>query len=166
MCLGIIFFCNLGFSAYAQSDIGKECIQKSTYSELPDTKLPDIKQWSHVKGTYISWGSTNTRYEKSTVPQIKVVLKNKLTAWKGERISAQAVIWSSNIISSLSYELTDLKMKNGNHMLPASAIKSGFVRYVMTDELNKDKKGACGNRPDPTLFDSSLVADPIDHHLK
>lgn len=164
--LGIIFFCSFGFSAYTQNDIGTGCLQKSTYSELPDTKLPDIKQWSNVKGTYISWGSTNIRYEKSVVPNIKVALKNKLTAWKGERVSAQAVIWTSNNISSLSYELTDLKNKNGNYLLPASAITSGFVRYVMTDELNKDKKGACGNRPDPTLFDSSLVADPIDIHLK
>lgn len=166
LCLGIIFFCNLGFSAYAQSDIEKEHTQKSTYSELQDTKLPDKKLWSNVKGTYISWGSTNTRYEKSVVPQIKVVFKNKLTAWKGERVSTQAVIWTRNNISSLNYELTDLKNKKGNYLIPASAITSGFVRYVMTDELNKDKKGACGNRPDPTLFDSSLVADPIDHHLK
>lgn len=161
LCFSIICFCNLYFSTYSQSDISKEATQKSTYTELPDTK-----QWARVKGTIISWGSTNTRYEKSVVPQIKVVLKNKIIVWKGERVSAQAVIWTSNNLSSLSYEITDFKMKNGNHIIPASAVTSGFVRYVMTDELNKDKNGACGNRPDPTQFDSSLVADPIDHHLK
>ena len=39
----------------------------------------------------------------------------------------------------------------------------GFVRYVMTDELNKDGNGGCGARPDAAAFDSILVADPIDH---
>ena len=38
----------------------------------------------------------------------------------------------------------------------------GFVRYVMTDGLNKDGKGTCGLRPDLSQFDSTLVADPID----
>ena len=36
----------------------------------------------------------------------------------------------------------------------------------MTDELNKDGKGACGHRPDHSLYDSLLVADPIDHMLQ
>lgn len=40
------------------------------------------------------------------------------------------------------------------------------MRYVMTDELNKDGRGACGYRPDHSLYDSLLVADPIDHLLK
>lgn len=35
----------------------------------------------------------------------------------------------------------------------------------MTDELNKDGRGACGYRPDHSIYDSLLVADPIDHLL-
>jgi hypothetical protein len=35
------------------------------------------------------------------------------------------------------------------------------VGYVMTDELNKDGKGACGQRPDKAAWDSSLVADVL-----
>ena len=41
----------------------------------------------------------------------------------------------------------------------------GFVRYVMTDELNKDGRGACGHRK-AVDYDSLLVADPIDTNLK
>ena len=40
-----------------------------------------------------------------------------------------------------------------------------FVRYVMTDELNKDGRGACGHRK-AVDYDSLLVADPIDTSLK
>ena len=32
----------------------------------------------------------------------------------------------------------------------------------MTDELNKNGRGTCSDRPDKTQWDSSLVADPID----
>jgi hypothetical protein len=32
----------------------------------------------------------------------------------------------------------------------------------MTDELNKNGKGACGHRPDKTKWDSSMVADVLD----
>ena len=35
----------------------------------------------------------------------------------------------------------------------------------MTDELNKDGRGGCGYRPDHSIYDSLLVADPIDHLL-
>ena len=44
-------------------------------------------------------------------------------------------------------------------------VKADFVRYVMTDELNKDGKGGCGYRVN-SEFDSSLVADCIDHKVK
>ena len=32
----------------------------------------------------------------------------------------------------------------------------------MTDELNKDRKGGCGHRPNKAEWDSSLVADVLD----
>lgn len=44
----------------------------------------------------------------------------------------------------------------------ASAITTNFVRYVMTDELNKDRKGGCGHRENKAEWDSSVVADVLD----
>ena len=37
-----------------------------------------------------------------------------------------------------------------------------FVRYVMTDELNKDGSGGCGPRENKAEWDSSMVADVLD----
>ena len=34
--------------------------------------------------------------------------------------------------------------------------------YVMTDELNKDRKGGCGHRENKAEWDSSVVADVLD----
>jgi len=63
----------------------------------------------------------------------------------------------------VSLELSALEDGQG-HSIPAKQVSAGFLRYVMTDELNKDGTG-CGHRKS-TDFDSSLVADAIDNVKK
>lgn len=87
-----------------------------------------------------------------------------LEGWRGEKLHAQAVVWTGTDLEGLNYSLSEFKNSKGD-VLPASAFSGGFVRYVMTDELNKDGRGACGYRPDHSIYDSLLVADPIDHLL-
>ena len=67
-------------------------------------------------------------------------------------------------MKDLNFSFTDFKDKKGNS-LSDEAFKAGFIRYVMTDELNKDGRGACGHRQ-AVDYDSLLVADPIDTNLK
>ncbi|BEG99261.1 DUF4091 domain-containing protein [Bacteroides sedimenti] len=143
---------------------GQKPFPLNEYKELPDPKSPDKKAWNIVSRPCVSWGSTDKRYAKGEVPTLKKQTQLKLSAWKGERVSAQAVVWSNKKINDLQYTFTEFKSNKGI-ALPASAFTGGFVRYVMTDELNKDKKGGCGHRPDHSKYDSLLVADPIDHLL-
>lgn len=132
------------------------------YTELTDTKPIDNTAWENMKiPTRLSWGSTDVRYSKTNVPQIKETRTWKGTAWKGERVNAQAVLWSAAPLSKVSVSVSDLKGA-GKNSIPATAIKTNLVRYVMTDELNKDGRGACGHRPDKTQWDSSVVADVLD----
>lgn len=121
--------------------------------------------WKSVGSPQVSWGSTDVRYSKTDVPDLKRKATLKLKAWRGERVNAQAVVWTGVAVEALNYSFGEFKNAKGG-ILPADAFSGGFVGYVMTDELNKDKKGACGHRPDHSLFDSSMVADPIDHLLK
>ncbi|MEI3153749.1 MAG: hypothetical protein V8S95_00470 [Odoribacter sp.] len=60
--------------------------------------------------------------------------------WKGERINALALLWATKECKDIQIEVSDLKGAAGA-VIPASAVRTHFVRYVMTDELNKDKKG-------------------------
>lgn len=83
-----------------------------------------------------------------------------LTAWKGERVSAQLVVWTPEALDNLSFIVSDLT--SGKETISKDNVRTGFVRYVMTDELNKDGKGGCGYRKSSD-YDSTLVADPIDH---
>ena len=136
----------------------------TAYQELPDPSQPDASKWSAVKGTQVTWGTTDMRYAKHEVPAIKLRTQQALKGWRGERVNAQAVVWSGEALSQLQFSFSEFKDKKGN-LLPAEAWSAGFVRYVMTDELNKDGRGGCGYRK-PVDFDSLLVADPIDHQLQ
>lgn len=134
----------------------------TAYSELPNPIPTNPEDWSAVMGVKVSWGSTDLRYRKELpAPIDRANTQLELTAWRGEKVSGQWVIWGDRALSKLSVSVSDLTC--GGERILSRDIQTGFVRYVMTDELNKDGKGGCGHRPDPTAFDSTLVADPIDH---
>lgn len=132
------------------------------YEELTDTKPHDGEAvWNKMqRPTALAWGSVDVRYPKLSIPEGTRKGSTRMTAWKGERVHAQAVLWTRQALKNVRVEVSELK--NGRSVIPASAVKTNFVRYVMTDELNKDGKGGCGNRPDKTQWDSSLVADVLD----
>ncbi len=132
------------------------------YDELTDAKPHDSEaKWNNLsKPTNFSWASIDTRYNKLNIPDITLSNRWKVKAWKGERVNAQALIWTKNGLSGATLTVSDLI--NGSLKIPSSAIKTNFIRYVMTDELSKDGKTGCGHRPDPSEWDSSLVADVLD----
>ncbi|MEG1659493.1 MAG: DUF4091 domain-containing protein [Bacteroides sp.] len=130
------------------------------YIELPNPDQPVVQEWAAVKGTKTAWGSTNQRYSKSKVPGQITNNQQVLKAWRGEKVHAQAVVYTGTEINKLNYSVSAFTNSKGG-VLPADAFSTGFVRYVMTDELNKDG-GGCGYRPDHSVYDSTLVADPID----
>ena len=141
------------------------------YVELKDSKPHDSKEvWEKsLKGEYnFMWGNTDTRYPKLSLPNKEGMANKdgnassiKLTAWQGERVNAQALLYTKTDLSGVNLSVSDLK--NGRNIIPSSNIKIQPVSYVMTDELNKDGKGGCGHRPDPTQYDSTLVADVLNN---
>ena len=149
-------YCNLCFSQMSDD-----------YAELTDSKPHDDESvWNKLPTTpQISWGSTDIRYTKLDVPVLSKSNNLKTKAWRGERVNVQAVVWTKTDLSDVSISVSDLT--SGSSVIPASAIKPSFVRYVMTDELNKDGRGGCGQRPNKADWDSSVVADVLyKHELK
>ena len=149
----IIFFmacCNLCFSQTTDD-----------YTELTDTKPhDDAAVWNKLPATpQISWGSTDIRYTKLDAPVLTKSGIVNVKAWKGERVNMQAVVWTKTAMSEVQATVSDLT--SGSSIIPASAVDLSFVRYVMTDELNKDGRGGCGHREDKALWDSSMVADVL-----
>ena len=131
------------------------------YEELPNPVATDASKWARVTNPIIAWGSTDVRYNKELPASVTPVATMNLTGWMGEKLSAQFVISTNRDLKNVSVEVSDLVAKN--YKISKWNTERGFVRYVMTDELNKDGKGACGHRPNKAEWDSTLVADVIDH---
>ena len=139
---------------------GQPSFPLTSYVELANPQAVDADSWKGVTKPSCAWGSVYERYRKESHPKLhKKSLR--LKGWKGERVSAQLVITSPEPLDSVQVEMSALQ--NRRHaLLDDARVMRGFVRYVMTDGLNKDGKGTCGLRPDLSQFDSTLVADPID----
>ncbi|MEG2515137.1 MAG: hypothetical protein RSA92_07355, partial [Bacteroidaceae bacterium] len=55
---------------------GNPQFPKGTYVELPNPYPSNSKEWEAVKGTNLSWGTTDKRYKKEEVPKIKKLITN------------------------------------------------------------------------------------------
>ena len=130
------------------------------YEELPNPVATDASKWARVTKPIIAWGSTDVRYNKELPAQAVPGTSMNLIGWMGEKLSAQFVISTNRDLKNVSVEVSDIVAKN--YKISKWNTERGFVRYVMTDELNKDGLGACGYR-NKADFDSTLVADVIDH---
>ncbi|MFD1614145.1 DUF4091 domain-containing protein [Gelatiniphilus marinus] len=128
-----------------------------TYQEPQDPSPSKTENWTAVaKGLQAAVASTNHRFVKSVIPKIQQKNTWTGTAWKGERISAQLVLWSNDSINNVTTEISDFKSDSGN-VLPSSTTQISFVKYVITDEF----AGGCGYRK-PEDFDASLAADVLE----
>lgn len=138
-------------------------VPKHNWIELSDTKHVDETKWETCRPYNTAWGSTNVHYSRNNVPQNEIMKSRTLNlkAWKGERVNALALLWTTKNCENVSVRLSNLKGKNGN-IIPSAAIKTSFLRYVMSDGLSHDGTTGCGHRPDHSEFDSIMVADIID----
>lgn len=141
---------------------GAASFSQIDYRELPDPRSPGATAWRHVQaGVQVAFGSIDVRYNKSNPPAItQPDVQWHAVAWKGEKVHAQLLVWTKKAIRELRITAGVLKDGRG-HSIPASAVTTGFIRYVLTDGLNKEGYG-CGIPP-ASQSDSSLVADGIDH---
>ncbi|SFD13104.1 protein of unknown function [Chitinophaga sp. CF118] len=133
------------------------------YQDLPDPRTLNKSSWDAVTGPdlHARFASADIRYEKGSVPDAGSLQSEwQVKAWKGEQVHTQLLIWTTKPLTGTTVSLLPLQDGKG-HTIPSPQISASFVRYVMTDELNKDGTG-CGFRSNSADFDSSLVEDAID----
>ena len=78
------------------------------------------------------------------------------SAWRGERISSQLLVWAPETAEGIRLSASGLSGKK-NGLIPADQIKLYEIKYVMTD-LFAD---AC-EKTGIANYDSSLVADVLE----
>ncbi len=115
----------------------------------------DPASWSVLsadKPLVLSWGSRDVHYAQSAVPRINQREEMSLTAWRGETVSALALLASRQGTRPLR-----LEMKQGEATTPCadSVATARFVRYVLCDE----KRGCGANAMNTPTY---LVPDIID----
>jgi hypothetical protein len=153
--LFLLTICLVSYTIFAQ-DLSFSKPEKSLYRELPNPAKTPVEEWSKVKDDInVSFANDNVRYPKERVPAVSSD-DWSVTAWKGEKVHTQILVWTKTRIPALSFTTQYLVNDKGNR-IGTKNIKAAFVRYVMTDEFGK----GCDNRK-TTDYDSSLVEDPID----
>ncbi|MDO5570115.1 MAG: DUF6067 family protein [Bacteroidales bacterium] len=138
-----------------------------SYQEMNNPKQTNPELWAKLKNISYGWGTIDIRYKKEEPANAGSLKKQaSLKGWKGERVASQIVVSTPKDVN-LRYEISDLKLNgSSSNIIGAEDMLTGFVRYVMSDELNLDGTGGCGYRPDPEKFNYHLEADPIDNITK
>ncbi len=127
-----------------------------TFAEAEDPAPDTDADWSKVSDRLnVSFGSIDVRYRKSSVPAASPVDAWSGSGWRGERVSAQAVLWSSADIAGVECEFSPFV--SGKNTLKPAIAQARFVRYVLTDIFEP----GCGHRK-PEDFPVSLAADMLD----
>jgi len=145
----------------------KVCAQKvsariSYEPDNPETVVlgKPLQRWEQVHaGLQGSFGSINQRYMRNQVPDVDRTTTWSGVAWRGERINAQIVLWSTTGVRNINVEVLPLKNQTGD-MINSSNIHPSFVRYVIAD--NGQQK--CGPiSPDSPI---KLIPDILDKSEK
>ncbi|MDE5660391.1 MAG: DUF4091 domain-containing protein [Muribaculaceae bacterium] len=118
------------------------------YEEPAGGEVSGADEWASLdpNQVYVSWASKDVNYERRAVPQLKMRADTTVYAWRGERLSVKALVFSST-------STPELNVKLSGDMADESSAR--WMRYVITDEHNH-----CGNHS----FDlpTWTTADVID----
>ncbi len=116
-----------------------------------------LDKWSYLsQGLDGSFGSIDVRYERDVVPRLENTRTWSGTAWRGEKVNLQIVLWS-NTAAWQVHVLPAGLINARSAKIDARNIQSRFVRYLLSDDsfyecdVNTQKK--------PPI----LVADILDN---
>lgn len=150
-------FIAFSFTTFISCDSKRPRKEFVTFEEMQDPTNDTLSDWSNVPaGLQSSFITIDVRAPKSVAPEIMVRKSEKVTGWKGEKVSAQLLLWTAQDVNQVELEFDDFTSESA--IIPATAAQARFVRYVMTDEF----AGGCGHRK-PEDFAASLSADMLDN---
>ena len=96
------------------------------YYEEPTLPVSVHSDWDALStDLHVSVGSIDQRYEKQEIPNITEEKQWKGNAWRGERLSAQVVVWSEESVKQLRGAFSNFESADGN-IIPAEATFIGW----------------------------------------
>jgi hypothetical protein len=118
-----------------QIDLSKVSAPQGHYlPEYTYDSTMDSTTWTNKEaGLHVAFGSTDQLYMRKEVPfKAEESIMWKATGWKGERLNAQVLVWSSDTIEQIRFRVSDLSSSGGN-MIRKDNIKLNIVRYVVSN---------------------------------
>jgi hypothetical protein len=99
--------------------------------EQAETAVRRAGRWAQVpEGLQAAWGSTDIHYPREEPPS--GTPETSCVGWRGERVSAQMVLSSRKGAQQVRIVSGELRSAEGG-VIPVSAVKARFVRYVLAD---------------------------------
>lgn len=87
--------------------------------------------WDEVSGLNAAWGDVDYQYARDIVPQPAADQMMKLTLWKGEKGSAQALLWSDDVVQGVECKFAPFRSATAT--IAADIAQARFVRYTLSD---------------------------------
>src|SRR5579872_1967731 len=84
--------------------------------EFTFDKCTNPAAWNSQKGLHVGFGSTDALYFRTEVPEMKEELSWSGSGWKGERLNAQVLVWSSDTLEQVRFKVNDLVSTNGSRI--------------------------------------------------
>ena len=98
-------------------------------------------EWGSVEaGLNAAWGDADYHYSRSVVPQPAADQNLHLTLWKGEKGSAQLLLWSAEAVNGIECKFKPFRSDKGT--MAADIAQARFVRYTLSDDVLKDGRPA------------------------
>jgi hypothetical protein len=123
---------------------------------LDDGQIASKLAWNDLPdGLHGGWGSIDERYARDDVPQLKSkTTKWTGTAWRGERVAAQLMLWTASGAEQVRFNVSPLRGPDSQE-LPADCIRARFVRYVLAE-----------GRLEPDVLDTAQRLDLEPHSVR
>lgn len=117
-----------------------------------DTTVNAAAWNTQEKGLHVSFASTDELYFRTEVPELeKQTLSFEGTAWKGERMNIQVLVWSPDTVEQVRFIVNDLKSSSGK-LIGKKNMQVNMVRYVVGNYPYGAKDVTCGASPYKDLY--------------
>lgn len=136
-----------------QLDLSKLPVPSQHYQQeyTFDSPVNPAAWQSQNPGLHVTFGSTDELYFRTEVPELEKTASWSATAWKGERINAQVLVWSPDTLEQVRVKISDLRNSNGKSIGSSNA-SVNLVRYVASNFPYGAKDATCGASPHESLF--------------
>lgn len=147
-----LLICTFSFAQKYEGEVDSTLLpQLSSSHYIPeydfDVSLhPD--KWNHeTAGLHTAFCSENKLYFRKEVPGVTSDSAFfEATAWRGERVNSQIVIWSPDTLQQVRFTLSNLKNAQGK-FVGKNNIHLKLVRYVLANYPYGAADAVCGESP-------------------